>query len=84
MKKNILTPVQLWKKFQPTTSDFSTNIVSYKSLGYMSVCELYFTALREQDGDVRVYTQVYFPKNPASDAVVIMVPEFNKMVDIMY
>ncbi len=84
MKKNILTPVQLWKKFKPTTSDFNTNIVSYKSLGYMSVCELYFTALREQDGDVRVYTQVYFPKNPASDAVVIMVPEFNKMVDINY
>ncbi len=84
MKKNILTPVQLWKKFKPTTSNFKTNIIDFKSLGYMNVCELYFTALTKQDGDVRVYTQVYFPKKASSSAAIIMVPEFNKMVDLNY
>ena len=58
MKKKILTPIQLWKKFRPTTSNFHTNIISYKTMGYMSLCELYFTAWSKQDGDVRVYTQV--------------------------
>lgn len=84
MKKTILTPVQLWKKFQPITSNFKTNIISFKSLGYMSVCELYFTALTKQDGDVRVFTQIYFPKQASSSAALIMVPEFNKMVDLNY
>lgn len=84
MKKHILTPIQLWKKFKPTTSNFHTNIISFKNLGYMSLCELYFTALTKQDGDVRVYTQVYFPKNPTSSAVVILLPEFDKMIDFNY
>ncbi len=84
MKKHILTPVQLWNKFKPTTSNFNTNIISFKHLGYMSLCELYFTALSKQDGDVRVYTQIYFPNKPSSQAAVIMVPEFDKMVDFNY
>lgn len=83
MKKKVITPMQLWKDFVPMTSNFNANIIRYKTLGYMDVCELYFTALRQQDGDVRVYTQVYFTKNPSS-AVVIIVPEFNKMVDFSY
>lgn len=84
MKKTILTPVQLWKKFKPTTTDFHANIINFKRLGYMNVCELYFTALTQHDGDVRVFTQVYFPKKPTSAAYIIMVPEFNKMVDYNY
>ncbi len=84
MKRKILTPIQLWKKFKPSTSNFHTNIISYKSLGYMNVCELYFTALTKLDGDVRVYTQIYFPKKATSNAVLIMVPEFNGPVDFNY
>lgn len=50
----------------------------------MNMCELYFTAWSKPDGDVRVYTQVYFPKQRVSSAVLIMVPEYNKMVDFNY
>lgn len=84
MKKQILTPIQLWKNFKPTTSDFYADIISYKTMGYMNLCELYFTAWTQQDGDVRVYTQAYFPKETSSSAVLIMVPEFDKMVDFNY
>lgn len=84
MDNKALTPIQLWQDFNPVKEDLSLNVIaiSHSEEGY-SLTECYFTALRAQDGAVRVYVRIYRPDSTAPLPVIVYINDYtNNDADI--
>lgn len=82
METKILTPIQLWQDFKTNITDFKTNIIRFeKTADNVNVCELYFTAGEQADGDIRVYCKALIPQATASAATILLINEFEQSYD---
>lgn len=60
MEAKFLTPIQLWQDFEPDGT-LDVNYVSVQSDEEVTIKELYFNAVKEEEGAVRAYARIYIP-----------------------
>lgn len=65
----LISPLELWKDFNPELDDDNINIISEKELldGYI-YRQIYFTAYQTQGGKVRAYAKFYYDKDAVKKA----------------
>ncbi|HEY8443927.1 MAG TPA: hypothetical protein VIL24_03935 [Clostridia bacterium] len=60
----LISPIELWKDFNPNLDDEDINIISEKDSGDGYICrQMYFTAYQTPGGKVRAFAQFYCDKN---------------------
>ena len=81
-RSDFLTPIQIWRDFDPVKDPLDVSIVSSESDGQFIKRVLFFTALSDEDGEVRACVKMVLPvaqKN--KQKFVLFLPEIDSNSD---
>ena len=81
MNIKTLTPIQLWQDFKNDCCTLDMSIVGYENIDNISIISYYFTALKLECGDVRVFVKTYAKAGTTNNKTMIIVDEFDKDLD---
>lgn len=81
MNKKTLTPVQLWKDFDNNCCPLDMSVVGYSCQDNINIIDYFFTALKVEDGDVRVYARSYAQKGTYNNPTLLIIERFFHGID---
>ena len=84
-KSDYLTPLQIWRDFDPKRDPLEYSVVSSENDGQFTKRLMYFTAISDDDGSVRACVKMVFPTAQKNkQKFVLFLPEIDSDYDYAF
>ena len=81
-RSDYLTPIQIWRDFDPTKDPLEYSIASNENDGKFIRRSIYFTALSDEYGEVRACAKIVMPAQQRNkQKFVLFIPEIDSKND---